>query len=118
MPKKQPFRTPNEVAQDHITAVLAGDPKQMAADYAHNAVLERDEGTYSGIREIEDYFLTVPKRLGESIIYFDQLIIEGSTATFFWRIVGERLEVSGTDVLTITNGEITYQKVNLNTPDF
>ena len=118
MTPQKPNRTPEQVAQDHITAVLAGDPKQMAADYSKHAILERGEDRHTGIEEIQTYFETVPERLGNSQIHFDKLLIDGIQATFFWRIVGENVEASGTDFLTIQNGEITHQTVKLNSSDF
>ena len=118
MTPQKPNRTPEQVAQDHITAVIDGDPKQMAADYSKHAVLERGEERYAGIREIQTYFETVPDRLGNSQIHFDKLVIDGTQVTFFWRIVGEDIEASGTDLLTIENGEITHQSVRLNSSDF
>ena len=41
-------RTTSEVAENHISAVLGGDPKQMADDYAEHAILERGGVTYRG----------------------------------------------------------------------
>jgi len=118
MTLKKPFRTPEQVAQDHITAVLAGDPKQMADDYSNHAVLHRGEDIHNGIEEIRKYFQTVPERLGDSRIIFDKLTVEGSKATFYWRIIDEVTIASGTDYLTIENGEIIHQVVQLNSSDF
>ena len=111
-------RTTSEVAENHISAVLDGDPKQMAYDYAEHAILERGGVTYSGKDKIQEYFLTVPKRLGSAQIFFDKLIIEGDKATFFWRMVDDTLIASGQDILTIQNGEITHQVVHLDSEDF
>ncbi len=118
MTSQKPNRTPEQVAQNHITAVLTGDTKQMAADYSKDAILERGGDIYTGIKEIQAYFQTVPSRLSNAQIYFDKLLIDGTQATFFWRIVGENIEASGTDLLTIQNGEITHQSVKLNSSDF
>ncbi|MBJ86761.1 MAG: hypothetical protein CL461_00775 [Acidimicrobiaceae bacterium] len=111
-------RTTSEVAENHISAVLSGDPKQMAEDYAVHAVLERGGTRYKGITKIEEYFQTVPDRLGSAEIFFDKLIVEGERATFFWRMVGETLIASGKDILTIQKGEITHQIVHLDSEDF
>jgi hypothetical protein len=118
MEGEQPFRTTHQVARDHITAVLSGDPNRMAEDYAHNACLERAGDVYEGIKAIQSYFETVPSRLGEAKIHFDRLIVDGDEATFFWRIVGTDLKASGTDVLIIKSGTITNQTVHLNATDF
>tara|TARA_X000001036_G_C20120221_1_gene578976 strand:- start:68 stop:424 length:357 start_codon:yes stop_codon:yes gene_type:complete len=118
MDKEAATRTTSEVAKDHISAVLGGDPKQMAADYAANAILERGDMAYDGIHQIQAYFQTVPARLGDAEILFDKLTVEGEQAVFHWRLLGNSLEVSGKDVLTIRNGEITHQVVLLNAEDF
>jgi hypothetical protein len=118
MEGQQLFRTTQQVAQDHITAVLSGDPNRMAEDYAHYASLERAGEVHEGIEAIQSYFETVPSRLGKAQIHFDRLIIDGDEATFFWRIVGTELEASGTDVLVIKGGAITKQTVHLNATDF
>ncbi|MDG2300450.1 MAG: nuclear transport factor 2 family protein [Acidimicrobiales bacterium] len=111
-------RTTSEVAENHISAVLRGDPKQMAYDYAAHAVLERGGTIYKGITEIQEYFNTVPERLGSAEIFFDKLIIENEKATFFWRMVGDTLIAAGKDILTIENGKITHQVVHLDSQDF
>ena len=118
MENEAAHRTTSEVAENHISAVLGGDPKQMADDYAEHAILERGGVTYRGKGKIQEYFRTVPKRLGSAQIFFDKLIIEGEKATFFWRMVGDTLIASGQDVLTIQNGEITHQVVHLDSQDF
>jgi len=118
MENEAAHRTTSEVAENHISAVLGGDPKQMADDYAEHAILERGGDTYRGKAKIQEYFRTVPERLGDAQIFFDKLIIEGEKATFFWRMVGDTLIASGQDVLTIQNGEITYQVVHLDSQDF
>ena len=100
-------RTTSEVAETHISAVLGGDPKQMADDYAEHAILERGDATYRGKGKIQEYFRTVPKRLGSAQIFFDKLIIEGEKATFFWRMVGDTLIASGQDILSSAAQTIT-----------
>ena len=73
MENEAAHRTTSEVAENHISAVLGGDPKQMADDYAEHAILERGGVTYGGKDKIQEYFRTVPKRLGSAEIFFDQL---------------------------------------------
>ena len=48
MENEAAHRTTSEVAENHISAVLGGDPKLMADDYAEHAILERGGGTYGG----------------------------------------------------------------------
>ena len=62
--------TPQEVAEQHISAVLGGDPVLMAADYAYDAVLIRGDKIYNGKDEILDYFKSVPERLGNDRLEF------------------------------------------------
>lgn len=90
----------------------------MAADYAADALLERPDGAYRGRAAIEAYFATVPDRLGEARVEFDDVAVEGSTVTFRWHLDGADVALSGTDVCTITDDEIVHQVVRLDAGDF
>jgi hypothetical protein len=110
--------TPQKVAEQHITAVLRGDPVLMAADYASDAVLIRGDDIYYGKNEILDYFKSVPERLGNDKLEFLSFNVAGDKATFAWQIVGDTIKASGQDVLIISNGLIIEQKVFLSDSDF
>ncbi len=106
------------VARRHLGAVEAGDPEAMAADYAADAVIERAGETHRGQAAIAAYFATVPARLGQGRVVFDDLSIDGSTATFRWHLAGTPVAASGTDVCTIIDGLIVHQVVHLDSTDF
>lgn len=106
-----------EVARRHLDAVLHGDPTAMAADYAEDAELLRAGESHRGRPAIEAYFRTVPDRLGDAAVVFDELAVDGQTATFRWHLEGSA-HASGTDRLTIRDGLIVQQVVELDTPDF
>ena len=108
--------TPGEVARRHLAAVEAGDPAQMAADYAVDAELHRPGEVHRGRVAIEAYFRSVPERLGDSWVVFDQLVVDGDTAVFRWHLAGG--SASGTDRLTIRGGRIVHQLVQLDSEDF
>ena len=110
--------TPQEVAEQHITAVLGGDPVLMAADYASDAVLIRGDKIYNGRNEILDYFRSVPERLGNDKLEFLEFNVTGDEAVFSWQIVGDTIKASGQDVLVISNGLILEQEVFLSDSDF
>ena len=110
--------TPEEVARQHITAVLGGDPVLMAADYAYDAVLIRGDKIYNGKDEILDYFKSVPDRLGNNKLEFLRFSVCENEATFSWQIVGDTIKASGQDVLVISDGLIVKQEVFLSDSDF
>ncbi|MEG3586736.1 MAG: nuclear transport factor 2 family protein [Actinomycetota bacterium] len=110
--------TPQEVAEQHISAVLGGDPVLMAADYAYDAVLIRGDKIYNGKDEILDYFKSVPERLGNDRLEFTRFNVCGDEATFSWQIVGDTIKASGQDVLVISDGLIIKQEVFLSNSDF
>lgn len=111
-------RTPEQVARDHLDAVLAGDPELMARDYATGAVLERPDAVFRGHAAIAAYFRTVPERLGSASVVFDDLTVEGDVATFRWHLEGGSAPASGTDTCTISDGAIVHQVVRLDGDDF
>ena len=113
-----PMLTPEEVARQHITAVLGGDPVLMAADYADHAVLIRSDEIYNGKDEILDYFKSVPDRLGNNKLEFLRFSVCENEATFSWQIVGDTIKASGQDVLVISDGLIVKQEVFLSDSDF
>lgn len=109
--------TVDDVARRHLDAVRVGEPEAMAADYAPAAQLDRGGEIHRGRSEIEAYFRTVPSRLGDAVVVFDELTIDGETATFRWHLEGGA-DASGTDVLTIREGLIVRQVVHLDKADF
>lgn len=90
----------------------------MAADYAADAVLERPGERYEGAAAIERYFRTVPERLGDARVVFDDLEVDGATATFRWHLEGGAARTSGIDRCTIEDGWIVHQQVTLDAEDF
>jgi hypothetical protein len=110
-------RSVESVARDHMEAVLSGDPVAIAADYATDAELHRPGEVLQGRAAIEAYFRTVPGRLGEAVVVFDDFDVESETASFRWHLEGG-VEASGTDVLTIRDGLIVRQVVHLDATDF
>ena len=111
-------RTVEQVARDHLDAVVTGDPAAMAADYADDAVLDRAGELHQGKQAIEAYFRSVPDRLGAAVVVFDELTVEANTATFRWHLEGGSTDISGTDVCLIEHNLILHQRVHLNATDF
>ncbi len=113
-----PLRDPVTVVQDHLAAVHLGDPEAMAADYADNAVLERDV-TYEGREAIAGYFATVPERLGDGRVEFAPPRWEDEWVSVAWKLVGgPGTGTSGTDRFEVVDGVIVRQTVTLNAGDF
>lgn len=90
----------------------------MAADYASDAVLERQGETYRGHAAIAEYFASVPERLGAARVVFDSVDIDNEMVTFSWHIAGGPAPTSGTDVCRIVGGAIVHQVVHLDASDF
>ncbi|MCY3635191.1 MAG: nuclear transport factor 2 family protein [bacterium] len=112
------MRDPLTTVQDHLEAVHTGDPKAMAADYAADAVLER-ETTYQGKDAISDYFTTVPERLGDGLVEFGEPRLEGALVAVAWTLVGGPGDgTSGTDRFEVADGMIVRQTVTLDGGDF
>lgn len=114
-------RSAEQVAADHLDAVVGGDPVAMAADYAADAVLERPGERFEGHAAIEAYFRTVPERLGGAKVVFDGLVVDGDVATFRWHLedlAGDAEPVSGTDTCIVEDGRIIHQRVRLDADDF
>lgn len=111
-------RSPQDVADSHLAAVITQDVVAMAADYADDAVLERLGQTYRGHAAIADYFATVPERLGTARVVFDAVDVDGDVVTFSWHIEGATQPASGTDVCQVVDGAIVHQVVQLDASDF
>lgn len=111
-------RSPQEVAESHLAAVVAGDTTAMAADYSEDAVLERGADIYRGHAAITAYFASVPDRLGDAVVVFDSVEVDDDVVTFSWHLDGAPVAASGTDVCRIARGAIIHQVVRLDASDF
>ncbi len=113
-------RTPRQVVENHLAAVLGGDPAAMAADYAADAVLVRHDATYDGAAVIAEYFTSVPGRLGGGAVVFGERRDAGDdSVSVRWRIEGGPGDgTSGCDTFTVAGGFIVHQTVALDDVDF
>ena len=113
-------RSTREVVEDHLAAVLTGDPAAMAADYATDAVLVRRDAPYAGATVIAEYFTSVPGRLGGGEVCFGERTAEGDgSVSVRWRIAGGPADgTSGRDTFTVAGGLIVHQTVALDDADF
>ena len=113
-------RSARRVVEDHLAAVLTGDPYAMASDYADDAVLVRPDASYEGAAVIAEYFTSVPERLGSGEVRFGERTAEGDDRVAVrWSIVGGPGDgASGRDTFTVAGGLIVYQTVALDYADF
>ena len=113
-------RSPRAVVEDHLAAVLGGDPAAMAADYAPDAVLIRHDASYEGAAVIAEYFTSVPGRLGGGEVRFGERRHESTDrVSVRWRIAGGPGDgTSGRDTFTVAGGFIVHQTVALDGTDF
>ena len=104
----------------HMSAVEQSDPAAMAADYTHDAVMERPGARIEGHAAIAEYFLGVPQRLAGGAVRFQSVDMHADgTVTFQWRIEGGPGHgSSGCDTVQLRNGLIAHQQVQLHAQDF
>jgi limonene-1,2-epoxide hydrolase len=115
--------SPLSVVARHVAAVERRDVVAMAADYRHDAILERPGRRIAGWRELLDYFETVPARLDGLRLRFDAPFAEeqGASVGVRWAIesADARAPVaSGHDTFTVESGRIATQVVHLDGADF
>lgn len=108
------------VLRAHMDAVRSGDPDAMAADYADEAIIERPGQLIEGRPAIATYFRGVPARLAGGHVHFESVDVHGpDRVTFHWRIEGGPADgTSGSDLVFLGDGLITFQRVHLNALDF
>ena len=113
-------RSPAEIVTHHIEAVQSMDPIAMAADYALDAILQRDHMRHGGWAAIAEYFDTVPQRLVGRAITFESIEAMGADqARVVWHMSGAgNMPLTGTDTFTVAAGRITYQVAELGGEDF
>lgn len=113
-------RSTRQVVEDHLAAVLTGDPAAMASDYADDAVLVRREASYEGAAVIADYFTSVPQRLGGGeVVFGERSHNSDGSVSVRWRIAGGPGDgTSGRDTFTVAGGFIVHQTVALDDADF
>ena len=113
-------RSPRQVVEDHLAAVLTGDPAAMAFDYADNAVLVRHDASYEGTAVIAEYFTSVPQRLGGGdVVFGERRRHSDGSVSVRWRISGGPGDgTSGCDTFTVASGFIVHQTVDLDDADF
>jgi len=121
-------RDAHEVATRHCAAVRRREVVAMAADYALDASLRRDDTIHRGWSEIAEYFDDAVNRLGDRAVVFGPIQRDGAhRAAFTWRIVdgdvarhgdGDVVVASGRDEIETADGFITRQTVTLHDADF
>ena len=113
-------RSARRVVEDHLAAVLTGDPVAMAADYGADAVLVRHDSSYVGATVIAEYFTSVPVRLaGGEVVFGERSDHGGGRVSVRWRLAGGPADgTSGRDTFTVVDGFIVHQTVALDDADF
>jgi hypothetical protein len=101
----------------HLAAVRRLDVPAMSADYAPGAVIERGAERIDGRDAIAAYFDTVPPRLGDRTVEFDEPVEQADGSVVVrWCISGTG--VSGRDRFVVRDGLIVEQDVQLDHGDF
>ncbi len=102
-------RTAEQVVREHIAAIEAGDWAKAACDYAENAVVQTDFGTFLGRQanmEGKKAFLGMIGQLPNVI----RISSEGPVVFIAWNILRTGLCIpDGTDTYVVEHGEIRFQ---------
>ncbi|SDC79610.1 conserved hypothetical protein [Geodermatophilus telluris] len=104
-------RTPQEIFEQHVAAIQAGDADAVAADYAEDAVFITPEGVIRGRDEIRSAFAGLLGEIPDAtwdipVRHYvdDVLFIE-------WTAVSEKARAEGVDTLVFQGDSIRVQTV-------
>ena len=108
-------RSPEEVLQSHVTALLSGDLDRIACDYDENAVIITPSGVISGHDHIKDYYFSIFQLMGgPGNLTAVSITTSGKALLLEWMLDSPHFVVGdGTDTFVVEKGLITYQTVKL-----
>jgi ketosteroid isomerase-like protein len=106
-------RTPQEIFQNHITAIGAGDVDAIVADYADDAVVITPEGTTRGRDGIRQLFSGLLGELSDARWDVPTQVFEGDVLFIEWTAVAEKARAEGVDTFVFSGDAIRVQTVRL-----
>ena len=108
-------RSPKEVLQDHVSALLSGDLDLIACDYGEDAVIITPGKVISGHKEIKDYYASIFQLMGgPGTLGAVSVTTTGTVLLLEWTLNSPHLVVNdGTDTFVVEKGRISYQTVKL-----
>ena len=108
-------RSPEQVLEDHVSALLSGDLDLIACDYDEDAVIITPRNVVSGHNEIKAYFASIFQAMGgPGNLGAVSVTTSGTVLLLEWTLDSPHLVVGdGTDTFVVVKGRIHYQTVKL-----
>jgi hypothetical protein len=105
-------RTPQEIFQHHVGAVLAGDIDQIVEDYADDAVFITPAGVLIGKDGVREAFTKLLSDLPDAKWDVPTQIFERDVLFIEWNAVSDdNRAMDGIDTLVFRGGQIVVQTV-------
>jgi uncharacterized protein (TIGR02246 family) len=105
-------RTPQEVFQHHVEALLAGDIEGIVADYTDDAVFITPEGVLHGKDGIREAFTKLLSDLPNAEWDVPTTLFAGDVLFIEWKAVSENtMALDGIDTFMFRDGMIRVQTV-------
>lgn len=106
------YSTSEAVLQNHLSSFMENNLSVLMTDYTNESVLITPETSYTGLDEIENFFVDLmshfPKK--KSIVELDKTVINDELVYIVWHGKTPSLEVTfATDTFIIKNGKILKQ---------
>ena len=108
-------RSPAQVLQDHVSALLSGNLDRIACDYDEDAVIITPGNVVSGHDQIKAYYASIFRLMGgPGNLEAVSVTTSGTVLLLEWTLDSPHLVVGdGTDTFVIEKGRISYQTVKL-----
>ena len=105
-------RTPQEVFEQHVKAILTGDPDTVLLDYTDDSVVITPAGVARGKDAIRKAFVTLLEDLPEAAWQLKTQIFEGDLLFLEWTAEAALHRVNdGVDTFVFRDGMIWAQTV-------
>lgn len=104
-------RTPVEVVNHHIAAMLEHDAGALVEDYADDAVVVLATGVFIGKQQIQKLFGfgAAPRQVSDDKAKFNVARVDGDVVIEEWSHLGpDGGTVSGADVIVVRQGKIVF----------
>jgi hypothetical protein len=103
-------RTPQEVFEQHVKAVLTGDPDEIVLDYTDDSVVITPSGVARGRGAIREAFVTLLADLPDAAWQLTTQIFEGDLLFLEWSAEAARGRADdGVDTFVFRDGMIAVQ---------
>jgi hypothetical protein len=105
--------TPQDVFQRHVTAILAGDPDAVAADYAADALVLTPTGEYRGVEQIRGLYAGLAQALPDVTLEARLALFADDALLLHWSADSALHSVSdGVDTFVFGDGTIRLQTIS------